>query len=72
VRLAGILPEFRGVSAASVEIAENMLRQPIADCLPGPFEQQTAADLRKFLIRQIEDLIDRRLKTAALLSAHPF
>ena len=72
VRLAGILPEFRGVSAASIEIAESMLRQPIAECLPGLFEQQTAADLRKFLIRQIEDLIDRRLKTATLLSARPF
>jgi len=72
VRLAGILPEFRGVSPGSVALAEMMLRHPIADCAPGEFEQQTAADLRKFLIRQMEDLIDRKLKTAALLSARPF
>ena len=72
VRLAGILPEFRGVSAQSINLAETVLRHPIAECAPGPFEQQTAADLRKFLIRQIEDMIDRRLKTASLLSARPF
>ena len=72
VRLAGILPEFRSVGAPSIALAETMLRHPIAECSPGSFEQQTAADLRKFLIRQIEDMIDRRLKTAALLSARPF
>jgi len=72
VRLAGILPEFRGVSAGSIALAETMLRQPIDECAPGEFDQQTAADLRKFLIRQIEELIDRKLKTAALLSARPF
>ncbi len=72
VRLAGILPEFRGVSAGSTDLAETMLRHPIDECAPGEFEQQTAADLRKFLIRQIEELIDRKLKTAALLSARPF
>ena len=72
VRLSGILPEFRGVSAGSIAVAEAMLRSPIDACVPGEFEQQTAADLRKFLIRQIEELIDRKLKTAALLSARPF
>ena len=72
VRLAGILPEFRGVTPASLALAESMLRLPIAQCAPGPFEQSTAADLRKFLIRQIEDLIDHRLRTAALLTARPF
>ncbi len=72
VRLAGIMPEFRGVSASSIELAETMLRRPIDECAPGEFDQHTAADLRKFLIRQIEELIDRKLKTAALLSARPF
>lgn len=72
VRLAGIFPELRGVSGDSMELAESVLRNPIAQFAPGPFEQNTAADLRKFLIRQIEDMIDRRLKTAALLSARPF
>ena len=72
VRLAGIFPELRGVSGESMVLAESILRQPIATFAPGPFEQNTAADLRKFLIRQIEDMIDRRLKTASLLSARPF
>ena len=72
VRLAGILPEFRGISKESVTFAEQMSRHPVTEFAPGAFEQQTAADLRKFLIRQIEDLIDRKLKTAPLLSARPF
>jgi len=72
VRLAGILPEFRGVSADSISLAETMLRNAVADCAPGEFEQQDAADLRKFLIRQMEEMIDRKLKTAPLLSSRPF
>jgi len=72
VRLAGILPEFRGVSEESITLAETMLRTPIAECAPGQYEQRDAQDLRKFLIRQIEEMIDRKLKTAPLLSARPF
>jgi len=69
VRLAGILPDFQGVSVQSIDIAEEMLRRPVAECAPGVFEQQTASDLRRFLVRQIEELIDRKLKTAPLLAA---
>jgi DNA repair protein RecO (recombination protein O) len=72
VRLAGIMPALRGVSAASTALAGEMLQSPIATFAPGEFEQGTAADLRKFLVRQIEELIDRKLKTSRALTARTF
>ncbi len=72
VRLAGILPEFRGVGVESMSLASQMLQRPIAEVAPGPFEQADAADLRRFLVRQMEELIDRKLKTPVVLSARTF
>ena len=69
VRLAGILPELRGVSAESLALASDMARMPIGIFSPGPFEQQTAADLRRFLVRQIEDLTERKIRSYAALTA---
>src|SRR5450432_32477 len=72
VRLAGIMPELRAVSAASAALAGEMLQSPISTFAPGEFGQSTAVDLRRFLIRQIEELIDRKLKTARALAAQTF
>ena len=69
VRLAGIFPELRNVSAESRALAEEIALTPIAQFSPGAFEQDTAADLRRFLVRQIEDLTERKIRSYAALTA---
>jgi DNA repair protein RecO (recombination protein O) len=57
----------RELSAESRAIAAEMLRTPVTQ-LSGPaWGQTTAADLRRFLIEQIESHVERRLITAPLL-----
>ncbi len=57
----------RELSAESRAIAGEMLRTPVAQ-LSGPvWTQATAADLRRFLVEQIESHVERRLVTAPLL-----
>jgi DNA repair protein RecO (recombination protein O) len=57
------------LSFASRGIAAEMLRTPIAESSTGPWHQETAADLRRFLVQQIENHIERRLLTAPVLEA---
>jgi DNA repair protein RecO (recombination protein O) len=66
VRLSGILPELR-VASESRAIAEEMLRTPIADLAERPWSRATAADLRRFLVRSIEEHVERKLVTVSLL-----
>jgi DNA repair protein RecO (recombination protein O) len=66
VRLSGFLPELR-VGNESRAIAAEMLRTPIAQMSGRDWTRQTAADLRRFLIREIEEHIERRLVTVPLL-----
>jgi len=68
VRLSGFLPGLR-VSPASLSIAEEMLKQPVAQLTPRDWNRQTAADLRRFLVHQIEDHVERRLVTVPILEA---
>jgi DNA repair protein RecO (recombination protein O) len=68
VRLSGFLPGLR-VSPASLSIAEEMLKQPVAQLTPREWNRQTAADLRRFLVHQIEDHVERRLVTVPILEA---
>jgi DNA repair protein RecO (recombination protein O) len=68
VRLSGLLPELR-VSPESAGIAEEMLKKPVGQLTPRTWTKQTAADLRRFLIRRIEDHIERNLATVPLLEA---
>lgn len=68
VRLSGFLPELR-VSPASRTLAEEMLRKRIEQLTPTEWDKHTAADLRRFLVRTIEDQIERRLVTAPILEA---
>ena len=68
VRLSGFLPGLR-VSSESLSIAEEMLKQPVAQLTPRDWTKQTAADLRRFLVRQIEDHVERRLVTVPILEA---
>jgi DNA repair protein RecO (recombination protein O) len=68
VRLSGFLPGLR-VSPESLTIAEEMLKQPVAQLTPRVWTKQTASDLRRFLVRQIEEHIERKLVTVPILEA---
>jgi DNA repair protein RecO (recombination protein O) len=68
VRLSGFLPELR-ISPASRDLAEIIATQPIADLHKITWPKDTAADLRRFLARQVEEHIERRLVTLPLLEA---
>ncbi len=66
VRLSGILPEIR-VSAESRAIAEEMILKPIGQLNGRAWTSTTAADLRRALIRIVQDQVERRLLTAPIL-----
>ena len=68
VRLSGILPEMK-ISQESASIAMEMLTTPVAELAPREWTKSTAADLRRFLVRQMEDHIERKLITAPALEA---
>ncbi len=68
VRLAGILPELR-VGSESRAIAEEMFRTPVAQLAERSWSKDTAADLRRFLVRNIEEHIERKLVTVPVLEA---
>ena len=54
---------------ASRDVAGQMLRVPVAQVDPPEWSRETAADLRHFLVQQIESQIDRRLLTVPVLEA---
>ncbi len=55
------------LSAGSRRIAADMLRVPVAQMQLAGWSQDTAADLRRFLVQQIEEHAERRLMTAPML-----
>jgi DNA repair protein RecO (recombination protein O) len=68
VRLSGILPELR-VSRESGEIAEEMLEKPLSSVTPRAWNKSTASDLRRALIRTMEQHVERKFLTVPLLEA---
>jgi DNA repair protein RecO (recombination protein O) len=66
VKLAGWLPPL-AVAPESQALADEMLHTPIGRMSPRAWDRSTGADLRRFLIRQIEEHIERNLVTAPLL-----
>ncbi len=68
VRLSGFLPELR-LQAESAAIAEEMLVSPIAKLTPREWTKDTARDLRRLLLREIEQQIERKLFTGPMLEA---
>src|SRR5579875_1188444 len=59
-RLSGFLPDIstqpeRSVSAVSRDLAGAMLRTPISELPERAWNKDTALDLRRFLIRQMEE-----------------
>jgi DNA repair protein RecO (recombination protein O) len=68
VRLNGFLPELR-IGGESLEIAEEMQRLPIAQLTPREWEKKTAHELRRLLVRLIEEHVERRLLTPPMIEA---
>ena len=71
-RLSGFLPDLatepdRNLSDSSRELAGAMLRNHIAALPAQPWNKDTALDLRRFLIRRMEEHVERRFHTPALL-----
>jgi DNA repair protein RecO (recombination protein O) len=57
------------LSAGSRSLAAEILRKPVAGLPPMEWSQATAADLRGFLVQQIEAHAERRLYTAPMFAA---
>jgi DNA repair protein RecO (recombination protein O) len=68
VRLAGIWPETR-VSDESVDIAHEMFAMPIAELPAREWTKATAQDLRRQLVRAVEQHVERKLLTVPILEA---
>jgi len=68
VRLSGFLPELR-ISQESREIALEMMRTPIGQLTERTWSRETAADVRRQLVRAIEEHIERRLVTVRTLES---
>ena len=62
VRLTGVFPEMR-VGSESCEIAEEMFVKPLKSLTPRTWTKGTAADLRRLLIRSMEQHVERRFLT---------
>jgi DNA repair protein RecO (recombination protein O) len=68
VRLMGIWPEAR-VSEETAESVHEMFEKPIAALTPRAWSKATASDLRRVLIRTMEQHAERRFLTVPLLEA---
>jgi DNA repair protein RecO (recombination protein O) len=68
VRLTGVLPELR-VTEETADIVAEMFAMPISDLSPREWTKSTAADLRRGLVRTMEQHVERRFLTVPLLEA---
>ena len=68
VRLLGLWPEAR-VSEETAEIVHEMFEKPIGALEPRVWSKATASDLRRALIRTMEQHAERRFLTVPLLEA---
>jgi DNA repair protein RecO (recombination protein O) len=68
VRLTGVFPEMRA-SQEAVEIAEEMFAKPLKALTPRAWTKSTASDLRRHLIRAMEQHVERKFMTVPLLEA---
>ncbi|HMD71172.1 MAG TPA: DNA repair protein RecO C-terminal domain-containing protein, partial [Bryobacteraceae bacterium] len=57
------------LSAESRATAREMARRPLAEVAAAAWDQTKAADLRRFLVSQIEAHVERKLITVPLLEA---
>ncbi|MBV9296898.1 MAG: DNA repair protein RecO [Acidobacteriaceae bacterium] len=73
-RLSGFLPDLathpdRNLSPSSRNLAGAMLRAHIGDLPALAWNRGTALDLRRFLIREMEEHAERRFQTPAMLES---
>lgn len=68
VRLTGVLPELR-VTNETAEIVQEMFTTPLNSLPPREWSKSTAVDLRRGLIRTMEQHVERRFLTVPLLEA---
>ena len=73
-RLSGFLPDIeshpdRHLSADTRELAGAMLRNHISHLPERSWNKDTALDLRRLLIRQMEEHVERHFRTPSLLEA---
>ena len=68
VRLLGLWPEAR-VSEETAEIVHEMFERPIGELAPRAWSKATASDIRRALIRTMEQHAERRFLTVPLLEA---
>jgi DNA repair protein RecO (recombination protein O) len=68
VRLLGIWPEAR-VSHETAEIVHEMFEKPISELTSRVWSKATASDLRRALIRTMEQHAERKFLTVPLLEA---
>ena len=68
VRLAGFLPDLRLLPESRI-IAEEMLVTPLSHMTAREWVKETAADLRRHLLRSVEQHVERKLLTPALLES---
>jgi DNA repair protein RecO (recombination protein O) len=68
VRLTGVFQEMR-VSDESAEIAQEMFSKPISTLAPREWSKATCKDLRRLLIRAMEQHAERRFLTVPMLEA---
>ena len=68
VRLSGFLPPLR-LSSEAAAIAEEMLLLPIAKLPERVWTKSTAADLRRLLVREIEQHVERKLLTVPMIES---
>lgn len=68
-RLSGFLPDLsrQGLTSGSHEIASQMLRAHISDLPERAWTKDTAGDLRRFLIQKMEEHVERRFLTPAVI-----
>jgi DNA repair protein RecO (recombination protein O) len=71
-RLSGFLPDLTSETVGPIcgnsrELAAAMLRSHIAELPARSWNKDTALDLRRFLIRLMEEHVERRFHTPALL-----
>ena len=68
VKLQGFLADPR-VCEDSRQVALEMLSTPVGKLAERQWTRTSAADLRKFLVQEIEEHVERRLTTVAFLEA---
>ena len=68
VRLSGVFAEMR-VRQESAEIANEMLEKPLSGLTPREWSKSTASDLRRVLVRTMEQHVERKFLTVPLLES---